>query len=186
MKLNLNLASRRYVNKFALQRGFWVLLCLLLVFIGWQVNTLLIDNQTLQQNQQRVQELKRQLQTLQGAPRKPLTEEKRKDLEKKYKRVKDLLDLDAFRWTALLDRMETLLPDGVSLHGFKPDYAKKSLAITGYARDLGKMRLFLDRLLKNEKFAQVYLKRHQRITVKDYAAKDREVISFSIQIEGVF
>ncbi len=186
MKFNLNLASRRYINKRALLYGFIAALCMLLLFAGWELNTLIAGNNALQLNQQRLAETNRQLQRLRGEPIKTLSPEERATLEREFSAVADLLTLDAFRWTELLDRMEKMLPEGVSLKGFSPDYKKKSLNLIGDARSLKKMRLFLDRLLKNESFKQVYLKSHSRIKVRDYADNERDAISFSLQLEGVF
>lgn len=186
MKFTLNLASRRFVNNRALNHGFVAALCLLLIFGGWAVKTMIIDNATMQQDQLRLSEVEQQLQLLRGGPEKPLTVAERQVLEEEFAVVKSLQERDAFRWTELLDRMEKLLPKGVNLGGFKPDYKKKSLALTGSARSIKEMRVFLDRLLKNENFEQVYLNSHSRIKVMDYADKEREAIAFSIQLEGVF
>ncbi len=186
MKFNLNLASRRYVNKRTLQYGFVALTAILLILGAWEVSTLVSSNNALQLNQQHLSEVKRQLQELRGGPRETLSVEERAALEKSYSIAVDLLKRDAFRWTALLDRMEGLLPVGVSLTNFKPDYKKKSLSLGGQARSLKEMRVFLDRLLKSNDFAQVYLKAHSRIKVRDYADEERDAISFSLELEGVF
>ncbi len=186
MKLNLNLASRRYVSKRALQQGFVAVTVILLFFGAWEVSTLISSNNALQVNQQHLGEVKFQLQELRGGPQKTLSIEERAALEKSYSIAVDLLKRDAFRWTALLDRMEGLLPVGVSLTDFKPAYKKKSLSLNGQARSLKEMRIFLDQLLKSKDFAQVYLKGHSRIKVRDYADAERGAISFSLQLEGVF
>lgn len=186
MKFTLNLASRRYVNKRALHYGFFAALCILLLFGGREVSTLITSNNALQLNQRRLVETRQQLQALRGGPIRTLSIEERASLEKEFSVVADLLALDAFRWTELLDRMEKLLPKGVSLNAFRPDYKKKSLNLSGNARTLKDMRIFLDRLLKNENFRQVYLKNHSRIKIQDYADQERDAISFSLQLEGVF
>jgi type IV pilus assembly protein PilN len=186
MKFTLNLASRGYVNKRALKGGFIAVLCVLLIIAGWETQTFLAGSKGLQLNRQRLAEAQQELQKLRGGPRKALSSAERAQLEAEYRIVLDLLSLDAFRWTALLDRMETLLPDGVSLNGFQPDYKKKSLTLTGRAVSLKEMRQFLDRLLKNGDFKQVYLQNHSRIKVRDYAGVEQPAITFSLQIEGVF
>ncbi|WP_020676037.1 PilN domain-containing protein [Geopsychrobacter electrodiphilus] len=186
MKLTLNLASRSYLNRRALNSGFIVFLCILLLSVGWAANTMIESNKMLHLIQQQVQETQQELLRLQGGPRKTLTSAERGFLEKEHEIVGELLAQDAFRWTALLDRMEKLLPEGVSLTDFQPNYKKKSLSLRGQAVDLKAMRLFLDRLLKKSEFDQVYLQNHSRIKVRDYADVEREAISFSLQIEGVF
>ncbi len=186
MKFNLNLASRRHVNKRVLNHAFVATLCLLLIFGAWQVNLLLTSTWELQQNRQQKDAVDQELRVLRGGPKEPLSATERSALEQKFEAVAQLQQQDAFRWTELLDRMEELLPAGVSLQGFRPNYTKKTLSLSGRARSLEKMRLFLDRLLKDKGFEQVYLKNHSRITVKDYAGKERAAIAFSIQLEGIF
>jgi len=186
MKFNLNLASRSYVNNRALQYGFIAAVCILLLVGGWNINTFISSNTALHINQQRLAETNLQIQLLRGGPTKTLSIEERAALELEYSTVVKLLQLDAFRWTQLLDRIESLLPEGVNLKSFNPDYKKKSLNLVGDARSLKKMRQFLDRLLKNENFKQVYLQSHSRTKVRDYADNERDAISFSLLIEGVF
>lgn len=186
MKLNLNLASRRYVNKRALDQGFVAAFCLLLLFCGWSLFSLLQENAALRLQQDEVSEVAQQIQALRGGPEKTLTPAQKLALEKEYAIVKELLDQDAFRWTSLLDKMENLVPEGVNFNGFRPDYNKKSLAISGRARDLKQMRKFLDQLIKDGGFEQVFLKSHSRLKVRDYADVERDAITFSVQLEGVF
>lgn len=186
MKFNLNLASRRYVNKRGLLNGFIALFCALLLFGGWAVNSLIVSTNALQLNQQHLAEVNRELRQLQGKPAKTLSIAERTALEQESSVVAELLRLDAFRWTELLDRMEQLLPKGVSLNAFSPDYAKNSLQLSGEALSLKEMRIFLDRLLKDESFKHVYLKNHARTKIQDYAKNEREAISFSLLLEGVF
>lgn len=186
MKFNLNLASRHYMNKRAVNQGFLAVVCLLLIFCGWTLNNLAAEYRSLQLERQHQAEVDRQLQNLRGEPKKPLSAKERAALENEFDVVEKLLARDAFRWTSVLDRMEKLLPAGVSLSGFNPDYEKGSLALAGRARNLKQMRVFLGRLLKNTDFKEVYLNSHSRIKVKDYADQEREAIAFSIELEGVF
>lgn len=186
MKFNLNLASRRYVNKRALNYGFLIVFAVLFLFVAWKMNVLLTGNRSLQLNQQQLVETQRQLQKLRGGPHKILTSKEREKLKSEYVVAAGLLSQDAFRWTRLLDRMEKLLPEGVSLSGFTPDYKKKSLTLNGRATNLKKMRIFLDRLLKKGDFKEVFLKSHSRTKVRDHAGTERSAISFSLQLEGVF
>lgn len=186
MKLNLNLASRRYVNNRLLTYGFFGLILLLVVLTLWFAQTLVKERQRVALFQQQARETAEQLNRLRGEPQKPLSVAERARLEEQFNQAQYLLERDAFRWTALLDYMEGLLPDGVSLAGFRPDYAKNRLALTGRARSLKEMRAFLDRLLKDQRFKRVFLQNHSRITVKDYANQERLAIAFSLELDGVF
>lgn len=186
MKLHLNLASRRYLNNRLVTYGFLGLTALLVLFALWFGQKLMVQRQQLARYQQQAQEITQQLNRLRGEPRKPLSVAERAQLEETFTQARHLLKRDAFRWTALLDQMEELLPQGVSLAGFRPDYTKNRLAMTGRARSLKQMRLFLDRLLKDQGFTRVFLQSHSRIMVKDYAGQERRAIAFSLELDGVF
>jgi type IV pilus assembly protein PilN len=186
MKLNLNLASRRYVNNRLVTYGFLGSALLLVLLALWFGQTLVSQRGKIALYQQQAQETSRQLNRLRGEPQKPLSVAERAALEEQFTQAQHLLKRDAFRWTALLDQMEGLLPDGVSLAGFRPDYAKNRLALTGRARSLDEMRAFLDRLLKDRRFKRVFLQNHSRIMVKDYANQERQAIAFSLELDGVF
>ncbi len=186
MKLTLNLASRRYVNRRALNHGFIAAAALLVLFCLWSLVGLIEQHELLKQNRQQVAEIEQQLRVLRGGPVKPLSEEERSRIEAQFLIAQRLLEQDAFRWTKLLDRMEALLPAGVSINSFRPDFGKDSLALDGQARSLKEMRQFLDRLLKKGGFQQVYLNSHSRTKVRDYADNEREAVTFSVQLQGVF
>ncbi|NCO53172.1 MAG: PilN domain-containing protein [Deltaproteobacteria bacterium] len=186
MKLNVNLASRRYVNHRLVTYGFLSAAAVLALLALWCGQTLLAHRQQLIVYQQQTQDVSAQLNRLRGEPRKPLSVAERVALEETFTQAGHLLKRDAFRWTALLDQMEELVPTGVSLAGFRPDYAKNRLAMTGRARGLKEMRVFLDRLLKDQGFERVFLQSHSRIMVKDYADQERQAIAFALEVDGVF
>ena len=186
MKFHLNLASRRYFNRQAVTTAFGVLFIGLLLLSGWSLAGIIGDQKKVRTYQLRLEEEQRKIDALRGGPKTPLTAKERKDLEGQFEVVAGILAQDNFRWTALLDRMEALVPSGVILTGLRPDYEKDRLALAGQAEDLKKMRRFLDRLLKKGGFAEVLLKNHSKVKVKDYANREREAIAFSIELEGVF
>ena len=102
-----------------------------------------------------------------------------------YHRARDLLQRDNFRWTELFDRMESLLPEGIGLRSFQPDYKADSLRIEGVARDLHHLQALLDNLLGGE-FSTVNLLQQSHVRVSDGRGGTRSALNFSLHIEGVF
>jgi len=182
MKLSINLASRRHVNQRMFLLIFAVVLILLVGLLVLQGNRYLTDYRLAKTYQSHLNELKSQLQGKQPERIDPKSVTER---QQAYDRARQLLKRDAFRWTALFDRMEALLPVGVSLISFHPDYEKKSLQINGQAKNLKLLQTLLDNL-EDEKFDPVYLNNQGQIDVDDGRGGKRVALTFSISLGRVF
>lgn len=182
MKLSINLASRRYLNQQVLKlilAGISILLLLILVMQG---NAYLQNCQQALLYQTHIDSLQEQLR---GKLPQWLTPEELAEQRQAFQQAETLLQRDAFRWTVLFNRMEGLLPDGVSLHSFKPDYDQNSLLINGVAKNLEKLQVLLNNL-QTVKFNQVYLKSQGEVDVDNGRGGKRQALSFSISLKGVF
>lgn len=182
MKLSINLASRRHVNQKSLNLIFSVVILLLLCVLLLQGTAYLKDRQLAMTYQAHLDALQGQLQ---GHLPERLDPKAIAERRKAYEQAQTLLQRDAFRWTALFDRVESLLPKGVSLRSFQPDYVKNSLMINGVARDLGRLQELLDHL-QMENFQQVYLQNQGEVDVDDGRGGKKTALSFSISLAGVF
>jgi type IV pilus assembly protein PilN len=182
MKISINLASQRYLNQPALKLMLSGIMLLLFVVLALQGNAYLKNRQLSMQHQAHLETLQEQLR---GKLPERLTAEELAAQRQTYQRAEALLQRDAFRWTELFDRMEKLLPDGVSLRSFNPDYAKNSLSILGVAKTLAQLQALLDNL-QAAQFQQVYLENQGEVDVDNGRGGKRKALSFSIRLEGVF
>lgn len=182
MKLSINLASQRYLNQRALKMIFSCAIVFLLIVLALQGNSYLKNRQLSLQYQAHLEALQEQLR---GKLPKRMTVEELAMQQQKYHQAEALLRRDSFRWTELFDRMETLLPDGVSIRSFNPDYAKNSLSIQGVTRGLPQLQALLDNL-QASKFQQVFLENQGEADVDDGRGGKRKALNFSIRLEGVF
>ena len=182
MKLSINLASRHYPNQQALKMIFSGVIVLLFCVLAVQGKAYLDNHQLTLQYQEHLDSLQEQLH---GKLPKRLTPEELSEQRQAYEQAEILLQRDAFRWTALFDRMENLLPDGVSLRSFNPDYGKNSLLINGVARNLKSLQNLLDNL-QADQFEQVYLKNQREVEVDDGRGGKRTALGFSVSLGGVF
>ncbi|MDX2478716.1 MAG: PilN domain-containing protein [Desulfuromusa sp.] len=182
MRLLINLASYRHLNQRAIKLTMASIIVLLLLILIIEGNTYLKNHQLAQQYQTHLDSLQEQLR---GKQPKRLSAEELDEQQQAYRRAETLLQRDNFRWTALFDRIESLLPDGVSLRSFNPDYSKNSLLITGAARNLQNLQQLLDNI-QAEQIHQVYLKNQGEVEVDDGRGGKRSALSFSISVEGVF
>lgn len=182
MKLSINLASRHYVNQRAMYLIFVVLFLVLVTILAFQSNSYLKGYQLSQTYQSHLDELQSQLQGKQPERIDPKAVAER---QQSYDQARRLIKRDSFRWTALFDRMEAILPAGVSLLSFNPDYEKKSLQINGLAKNLKSLQALLDNL-EAEKFDPVYLNNQGQTNVDDGRGGKRVALTFAVSLGRVF
>jgi len=182
MKLSINLATRCYLNQRALKLILSCVIVFLVLLLGFQGNVYLKNRQLAQQYQAHLDSLQEQLR---GKLPKRLSSKELAEQRQEYDRAEVLLKRDAFRWTTLFDRMERLLPDGVSLRSFNPDYDKNSLLLNGVARNLNNLQDLL-RNLQADQFEQVFLRNQGEVDVDDGRGGKRRALSFSVSLGGVF
>lgn len=182
MKLSLNLASKRHVNRRALNLGFGLVALVLVVVLILHSQIYVQDRRLMAAYQAHLDDLQTQLHGKLPERMNPAT---LKEQRIAYEQAKNLLERDAFQWTALFDRMESLLPEGVILTSFNPDYAQNSLKINGIARDLGHLQELIDRLYSSD-FTQVYLHSQAEESIEDGQGNKRSALSFSFSLRGGF
>lgn len=182
MKLSLNLASRRYLNQRVFKFAYLLVIASLLLLFALQLQTYLQSRNSIKQFQSNLTQLDLQLE---GKVSSRLNAEEVEQQQEQLDYAETILQRDAFRWTALFDRMETYLPKGVSIRSFSPDYKKNSLVLRGVCKELVDLRMFLDNL-HEASFQQVFLQNQNWTKVKDYRDIERPALDFSIRLEGVF
>lgn len=185
MKVTLNLASRRYVNRRALKFLGILFILLLLVLLTFQVSGYLQRQRQAQQYEKNLAELEREHQQLLGQTVQSLTPPQSERQKLALQQAKTLLQRDAFRWTVLFDRMEKRLPSGVSITSFTPDYKTQSLDLAGYARNLSDLQRLLNNL-HSDSFKQVFLQSQSQVIVSDGQGGEVPALSFNLKLEGVF
>ena len=186
MKLNLNFANRRYINRKVVSRAYWIIASVLILMLVWFVKESLLAQENLGKMESQLAALEQDEFELLGTKSVPLDSQRLEEIRQQFDRNQKLLDQDSFRWTELFDRIEVLLPQGVSIRGFSPDYEEKTLAIEGVAQNLTSLQELLDRLLESDSISNAYLNRHATIKVNDTKGNEYSALSFSVNLEGVF
>ncbi len=185
MKVTLNFASRRYVNRRALNQLGILLSLLLLGVLIFQVSGYLQSRDQLRQYAKNLAELRQEHQQLLGKTPQNVSSALVEEQAVELQQAEALLKRDAFRWTALFDRMEKRLPSGVSITGFSPDYKTQSLELSGLARDLSGLQNLLNNLHKDS-FDQVFLQNQNQVKVSDGQGGEVLALGFNVKLEGVF
>ena len=177
MKYSLNLATGTYVNH---RRLYAIYLVLGLFLLG----LLIVNAMSVLRDSSRTRQLELRLEELRGQKRGGgQSEVSGADLAKMAQRIKaanELLVRDNYRWTALLDQLETHLADGISIRDLQPDYKSGALKLSGVAASITDLRHFIDNLSRSEVFTQVFLKEQRTEKTSDDLPGG---ISFSIELK---
>jgi type IV pilus assembly protein PilN len=183
MKLTLNLASRSYINRRALYALYAVLIALLVLLLALNIGFYFRTQSQARQLKERVAEFDRELAGRQenAVEFSPAAYE---EMLEEIAFANEILLKDSFRWTALLDRLEEVVPDKVIIRGIQPEYKSGSLNLTGGARRVEDLRRFLDNLIESSQFSDVYLLQQARETGK--GRNGGGDIGFSVVVRGAF
>jgi Tfp pilus assembly protein PilN len=176
MNYSLNLATGTYVN----HRRLYVILSVLGLFL---LGLLIVNATSIFRDSQRTRQLELRLEELRGQKRGAKGEISAPALAEMARRIEtanELLVRDNYRWTTLLDQLETHLADGISIRDLQPDYKSGVLKLSGVAASITDLRNFIDNLSHSDVFTQVYLKEQRTEKTKDDLDGG---ISFSIELK---
>jgi len=177
MKFTLNLASHAYVNRKALYLFYGLVGGLLVLILLINLTTMYGLQRARVDTTQKISELQSRAgadSDMAGYSPRALAE-----LRQSIAVANELLQRDSFRWTELLDRLETLVPSRVRIRSIGPDYKKKSIAISCEAKDLTSMNRFIDKLNQSGFYDSVLLSQ-QAFNVKT------SILSFNLELFGGF
>lgn len=150
MKLTINLATRRYINmrllNAVLATGF-LLMGLLLIFQVREAAN----------NQAELGHIKNLSAASATRPGATVSEAQLKALAGRIAFANTLIDKKALNWLSLLDRLEEVVPSGVSLTQIEPDLRNQQLKISGAARSFANLRSLLENMEQSKNFSEVYL-----------------------------
>ncbi|UWZ81176.1 PilN domain-containing protein [Geoalkalibacter halelectricus] len=186
MKLNLNLADRIYVHRRALFAAYVAMATILLVMLVVSLVLFARARGEIADLEQRLGELRERVAVHDDSDVGDLSPAAQRQLLSDIAFANAILERDNFRWTQLLDRLEELVPEGVSIRSILPDHRTGSLNLTVVARGLSEMTAFLDQLMASEHLGGVYLLRQEKTTVTDFAGREREALQFSLTLGEAF
>jgi type IV pilus assembly protein PilN len=169
MKLTTNLATRRYINlpqlNAILLAGFTLFLALAL-FKVWEIA----------RNAAEISRIRSQNQGLVTRSTGEQVSEGQLKLQRtRIQFANAAIDKKAMNWIGLLDRLEEVVPAGVTLTEIMPDMALP-LKLTGVARSFANLRTLLENMESSKNFSEVYL-----LTQNDTkVGQTQEGLTFSI------
>lgn len=184
MKLTLNLASKKHLDRQTVYVAYGVILA----FLGM---LLLLNLNTVIRGQMQVSTLRGHLSKLEDDAGKgakgalAVSPARMQQTQDEVAFANELLEKDSFRWTEMLNHLEEVVRRGISIRSISPDYKEGGLKVSGLARDGKTLRQFIDRIEASDHFAEVFLFRQANVEV-DYRKRKRRAVSFSLELKGVF
>jgi Tfp pilus assembly protein PilN len=182
MEFRLNLASRVYLDRRSVRR--WLLLVggLLALLLASSLLYAYSNFAQLRLVDSRLAELDARLTSQRGRVTIAYTPENFARVMGQVGAANEIIAADQFRWTALLSRLEKLLPDDVAIRSLQPNYRDHSLHITAVARDTAAMTGLLDALLASADMQQAFLLNQSPGEQPD----GESVVQFTIVIREAF
>jgi len=169
MKLTTNLATRRYINlkqlNSTLLAGFLVLggLALFLATLVGQGSAEIGRIRTLEQG----------LTPKSAGPQ--VSEAQLSAQAKRVQFANQVIDRKTMNWLHLLDSLEEVVPNGVTLNSIAPS-VERAASIGGSARNFAALRTLLENMERSKNFSEVYLTSQS----EQKAGLTQEGISFTI------
>lgn len=185
MKISLNLADRVYINRRALLAAYAVAGAVMFLLLVMNSVFLLNSRRDIADMQERLNQLQERSAALQGGAA-DFSPTAYQQLLSDIEFANSILKKDAFRWTELLNHLETLVPEGVALRSILPDHKNRALNITAVSRGLDEMTLLLDRFAQSESLRNVYLLRQEKAKITDLGGQEREGVQFSLLVREAF
>lgn len=153
MRLTINLSTKTYLNRSYLNMGFAALLILLLMFLV--LNLKGISTTTGETDRIRTELLA--LEKKSGSKGRKVPEAEYQNLVKQITFANEIIKRKTFSWLALLDKLETVVPDSVTLTNITPDIKKRELKLSGTTLTFPGLRRLLEQMEVSGHFTDIYL-----------------------------
>lgn len=154
MRLTINLATRIYINKRRL--NFFIIAAFALMVL-----LLLVNVRNIATAFGNVQRLNHGIAILEGKTRKVASEAvPDKEYQAILARIKfanGLIEQKTFDWLSLLDKLENVVPDGITITSIEPSPKDEGLKLAGMAKNFGNLKKFMENLEDSQYFTDVYL-----------------------------
>lgn len=153
MKFRINLATRIYVDTARLRLCTTLVLVLLLSLSVLNVRSFIA----------RAAEVKRlsgemaAMDDRAKAASKGVSDSEYRALMARIDFANTVIGKKTYDWLALLDRLESAVPDGVAVSSIEPDPKKQGLKLAGVTRSFASLKGFMERLEDSKYFTDVYL-----------------------------
>jgi type IV pilus assembly protein PilN len=172
MQLNINLATRHYINTRQLNLALSLIIALLLLWIFISVKDIAYNSGEMKRLAADTGALDAKFKTLS----KGVSEAEYNKLLSRISFANAVIERKSVNWLSLLDRLESVVPDGIAISTLEPDAKKETLKLAGVARNFSNVRQFMENLEGSHFFTDVFLISQAEVKF----GQSQKGISFSI------
>lgn len=159
MDLKINLSTRYFVDTRKLNAALAAAIALLVLVMFFCVKGLASNAGTTKQLEGELAKLQARFAT----SAKGVSEQEYQGLLKKISVANGVLKKRGLNWLLLLDRLESVVPDGVALSSIEPNLKEGTLTLSGSAKEFRNLRAFVENLEGDPRFADVFLQSQTEI-----------------------
>lgn len=153
MRLNINLATRTYVNGRRLNAVLAVLFAVMLVVLLLEIRSIASTAGEIGRINGEIEEMERKSA---GGVRK-VSEQEYQKLLVQVRHANAIISRKSFSWITLLDNLESVVPEGVAITQIEPDPKTKGLKIAGATQSFSRLRTLLENMEISSAFSDIYL-----------------------------
>ena len=178
MRHSINLATRIYINTSRLNFVIISVLTLLVLILVFNIRNSATELGEMKKLNGKLNLLEGKAGAAKGAT---INEKEYQTQLARIKLANAIIEQKTFDWLMLLDRLETVVPDGISLVSIEPS-KNGELKLAGIAKNFGNLRNYMENLEDSRYFAEVYL-----VSQSDLLQSDgRQGISFNITCKAIY
>lgn len=177
MQFTINLATKTYINpkKLTLTISACIIVLLFFLFINISIFVFNIGEIT------RFNNAAVDLEAKHKTPARAVTENEYAKLLASIKQANGIIERRAFNWIGLLDRLESVVPEGVTLSAVEPNVKEKTLKLSGAALNFKSLQRLMENIEGSSFFSDVYLLNQNEFS----AVENIKGISFNITCKFV-
>lgn len=177
MRFSINLATRTYIDKRLLNQACYGTIALMVVLLGWNITRASWNLGEQRRIDSEVKLLEGRLNSKPGGV-------SDKDFSQQQAHIhffNEVIDRKGRDWLKLLDHLESVTPDGISLALIAPGKKKDELNLEGRAKSFAAVRNYLEKLEESQVFTGVMLLSHQDLITGDKGRGVQFKISCKVQ-----
>jgi len=178
MQIRTNLATRTYIDKKKLSGALLGSMAVLIMLLLVQIKICAFNSGEIS----RLNAMKISMESRYKRKHVDISDKDYKKLTGDIKFVNGILERKAFDWVGLLSKLESVVPDGLTLSSVQPNSGDRTLRLTGVSVNFITLRHFLENLEGSSFFTDVFLYNQNDTKV----AGDPKALSFTISCKFSF
>lgn len=161
MRFTINLATRTYLDHQLVNRIGVASMVVLVALLAWNISSVSWGTGELRR-------LKGDIATNEARLNSRPSGVSEKDYNRMQASIRfhnSVIERKVYNWLGLLDRLETLTPDGITLAALEPETKDGELRIEGRTTTFTQVRSYLEKLEDSKLFSNVQLVSHQNLSL---------------------